>query len=164
MIMRFFEPLRRNERGAAIIELALALPILAALVIGMSDMAGAYSLKIQLEQAAQRTIEQVQAQKGVSQSYNTAMTTEATSAMTALGYTTGNTITPDSWLECSSNGTSWTRQSSFTGACGSTETTARYVSVSISRSYTPLFSSRAWPNANANGTITISGYAEVRVQ
>ena len=156
--------LRRDQRGAAVIELALALPILSALVIGMSDMARAYSLKLQLEQAAQRAIEQVEQQKSVAASYNTAVTAEATSAMTDLGYTTGNTITPDSWVECSSNGTTWTRQTNFGDPCGATQTTSRYVSVVISRHYSPLFASRAWPNANADGTLTVAGYAELRIQ
>lgn len=164
MSLRLFSRMRRSERGAAVIELALAAPVLAALVIGMSDLARAYSLKLLLEQAAQRTIEQVEQQKGVAQTYNTALTTEATSAMTDAGYATGNTITPESWLECSATGTTWTKQTSFTGACQPTELTARYVRVKISRSFVPMFPSRAWPNADTSGNITVSGLAEVRVQ
>jgi Flp pilus assembly protein TadG len=157
--------LRRDERGASIIELAMVAPFMAALVIGMSDLARGYSTKLMLEQAAQRTIEKVEQQKSVSTSYNTTLSTEATNAMTDAGYSTGNTITPDSWLECSSDGTNWTRQTDFTGSCpNATDTTARYVSVKISRDFTPMFTSRHWPGANANGTITVSGYAEVRVQ
>jgi Flp pilus assembly protein TadG len=163
MSLRSFTRLRDDKRGAAVIELALSAPILAGLIIGMSDMASAYSLKLICEQAAQRTIEQVQQQKSVATSYNTALSTEAASAMTAAGYSTGNTITPDSWVECSSNGTTWTRKTNFTDACGSTEMTARYVKVTISRGYTPLFTSWGWPNV-VNGAITVSGYAEVRIQ
>jgi Flp pilus assembly protein TadG len=164
MSARFLSRLRRDRRGAAVIELALAAPVMAGLLIGMSDLARAYSLKLLLEQAAQRTIEQVEQQKSVAQNYNTAVSAEAASAMTDAGYGTGNTITPDSWLECSSNGTTWTKQSSFTGACGQTEMTARYVKVKIERSFVPMFPARAWPNADSNGNITVSGYAEVRVQ
>lgn len=164
MTPRLFPRLSGDERGAAIIELALAAPVLAAIVIGMSDMARAYSLKLQLEQAAQRTIEQVEQQKSVATSYNTAITAEATSAMTDLGLTSGNTITPDSWVECSSNGTTWTRQTNFTDSCATSDTTARYVSVTIARKYTPLFRSRAWPNANADGTLNVNAYAELRIQ
>lgn len=164
MRLRTLSRLRTDRRGAAVIELALAAPVMAAVIIGMTDMARAYSLKLVVEQAAQRTIEQIEQQKSVASSYNTAITTEATSAMTAAGYSTGNTITPDSWLECSSNGTTWTRQTSFTGACAANETTTRYASVTISRKYTPLFPSRVWPNANSDGTLTVNGYSEVRVQ
>jgi Flp pilus assembly protein TadG len=163
MRLRAFARLRDDQRGAAVIELALSAPFLAALIIGMSDMACAYSMKLICEQAAQRTIEQVQQQKSVGTSYNTALSTEAASAMTAAGYSTGNTITPDSWVECSSNGTTWTRQTNFTDACAAGEMTTRYVKVTISRNYSPLFTSWGWANA-VDGVIPLSGYAEVRVQ
>lgn len=157
--------LAREERGAALIELALAAPFLAALVIGMTDMARGYSTKLQIEQAAQRTVERVEQQKSVATSYNSMLSTEATNAMTDAGYSSGNTITPDSWLECSSNGTSWTRQSDFNGSCpNANDISARYVSVSISRTFTPMFASRVWPGANTNGSFTVTGYAEVRIQ
>lgn len=164
MSAHFIMRLRENQRGAAVVELALTVPFLAALVIGMTDMTRGYSMKLQVEQAAQRTIEKVEQQKSVATTYNSAITTEATSAMTAAGYSTGNTITPDSWVECSSNGSSWTRQTNFTDACGTTQMTARYVKVTISRSFSPMFPSRHWPGADANGRITVSGTAEVRVQ
>lgn len=165
MNARTFFGLCRDERAAAIIELALAAPFMAALVIGMSDMARAYSLKLLCEQSAQRTIEEVEQQRTVStSSYNTALTSEATNAMTDAGYATGNTYTPDSWVECSSNGTSWTRTTDFNTDCTTGQTEARYASIKIQRSFTPMFPSRVWPNADANGNITVTGYAEVRMQ
>jgi Flp pilus assembly protein TadG len=160
-----FASIRANERGASLIELALAAPFMAALLIGMADMARAYSLKLMLEQASQRSIEMVENQRSVQTSYSSALTTEATGAMTDAGYSTGNTYAPDAWLECSSDGTTWTRQSDFNGSCPNAgDTTARYVSMRISRSFAPMFPSRAWPGADANGNITLSGYAEVRIQ
>jgi Flp pilus assembly protein TadG len=153
--------LSRDERGAAIIELAMLAPFMAAMVIGMTDLSRAYSMKLQLEQVAQRTIEQVEQQKSVATTYNTALTTEATAAASDAGFTTGNTITPDSWLEC---GASTTHQT-FTDSCTNAgDVTARYVSVSISRSYTPFFSSRHWPGANTQGNIVLTGYAALRMQ
>lgn len=162
MIARVFQALRLSESGAAVIELALALPILSALVLGMSDLACAYSLKLQIEQAAQRTVEQVEQEKSVqTSSYKSALEAEATTAMSDLGYTSGNTITGNSWLECSSDsGKTWTPQSSFTASCpNSTDLTARYVSVYIARTYSPIFSAYNWP-----GSKTVDGYAEVRIQ
>lgn len=154
-----------NERGAALVELALAAPFMAAFLIGMTDLARGFSTKLQLEQAAQRTIERVEQQKSVASSYNSMLSTEATNAMADAGYSSGNTITPDSWLECSSDGTTWTRQSSFTGSCpNATDTTARYVSIQISRKFSPMFASRVWPGTNSDGTFTVSGSAEVRIQ
>jgi Flp pilus assembly protein TadG len=156
--------LRSDERGASIIELALTAPFLAALVIGITDLARAYSLKLLLEQSAARTIEQVENQGGVStSSYNTALQTEATNAMTDAGYSTGNTYTPDSWVECSTNGTTWTKTTDFSTPCAS-GTQAAYASIKIQRSFVPMFPSRAWPNADASGNITVTGYAEVRMQ
>ncbi len=52
--------LAQDDRGASIIELALVAPILASLLIGMVDLSRAYSHKLLLEQAAQRSIEKVQ--------------------------------------------------------------------------------------------------------
>jgi Flp pilus assembly protein TadG len=49
--------LSRDDRGAAIIEMALLAPLLATVVIGMTDLSLAYSQKLLLEQAAQRSIE-----------------------------------------------------------------------------------------------------------
>ena len=48
-----------NERGAAVIELALVAPVLALMTIGIVDMSNAFSRKLALEQAAQRSIEKV---------------------------------------------------------------------------------------------------------
>jgi len=165
-MMRSLATLQRDQRGAAIIELALAAPFMAALLIGMSDLARGYSTKLLVEQAAQRTVEKIEQQKSVSTaSYNTTLSTEAANAMTDAGYSTGNTVTPDSWLECSSDGTTWSRQTDFTGSCpNATDISARYVSVLISRNFTPMFTSRAWPGAKTDGTITVSGFAEVRIQ
>jgi len=160
--LRLLTRLGRDERGASIIELALAAPVLASIVVVMADLASAYSMTLQIEQAAQRTIEQVQNQKAVATAYNTAITTEATNAMNDAGYTVANgDITPDSWLECGSD----TTHQSFTGSCANAgDVIARYVSVRITHKYTPFFPNRAWPNADSNGNITIAGYAEVRIQ
>lgn len=166
MTARALLKLRDDERGASLIELALAAPFMAAIVIGMADLSRAYSMKLILEQASQRAVEKVENQRSVSTAgYNTDLQTEATSAMTAAGYSTGNSYTPDSWLECSSDGSSWTRQTDFNGSCpNASDLTARYVSMRVSRDFVPMFTSRAWPGANSNGTITVSGYAEVRMQ
>jgi len=47
----------RDTRGAALIELALAAPFLAALVVGMVNISQGYSAKVKLTQAAHRAIE-----------------------------------------------------------------------------------------------------------
>ena len=147
----------RNDKGAAIIELALAVPFFAALLIGIIDISRAYSMKLKFEQSAQRAIEKIEQQQTVQTSYSS-YATEAATAATAAGYT-GSTATSDYWLEC--NGV---RQSNTTTPCSGTQTYARYVTITVSNTYTPFFQSRAWPNADANGNIAISGTAGIRVQ
>jgi len=162
-VIMLLDRLRRDERGAALIEMAFAVPVLAAVVVGMSDLASVYSMTLTVEQAAQRAIEKVENKRATSSSgYDSALTSEATAAMTAAGYTVANgDITPESWLEC---GTSTTHQS-FTGTCANaTDTNARYVSVRVTHKYRAILGGRLWPNADSNGDITIAGYAEVRIQ
>lgn len=161
-----FQGLRGDERGASIIELALTAPFLAALVIGVTDLARAFSYKLLLEQAAARTIEKVEQQRSVStSSYNSSLVSEAQSAMSDAGYpdTNSSHYTANSWVECSTDNTTWTVTNSFTTDCTS-GTEARYASIKITESFTPMFPSRLWPNADANGNITVTGYAEVRMQ
>lgn len=159
--------LRSDERGASVIELALTAPFIAALVIGISDLARAYSYKLILEQVAARTIEKVENQGNVStSSYNTGLVTEAKAGMTDAGYpdNTDSHYTANSWVECSTdNGLTWTTTATFTTDCTS-GLQARYASIKITESFTPMFPSRHWPNADSNGNITVTGYAEVRMQ
>ena len=45
-MMKLLPSLFRDERGTSIIELALVAPLLATLVIGMSDLSRGYSAKL----------------------------------------------------------------------------------------------------------------------
>lgn len=140
-----------DESGASIVEMGLAAPILATMLIGMIDLSYAYSHKLQLEQAAQRTIEKVQ----ISSFKTTDMPGLKTEAETAAG--TGSTAMVTVWLEC--NGT----KKAFTDSCNTGEAYARYVSVEVARNYDPFFPWR-WAGANSNGTVTLEGRAGIRVQ
>jgi Flp pilus assembly protein TadG len=150
-------PLSRDERGAALIEMALLAPVFAALFIGMVDLARAYSTEVRLEQAAQRSVENIEQTHTVQTSY-ASYATEAANSANAAGYT-GSTGTVDYWLEC--NGV---RQSDTTTPCSTGQTYARYVKITVSNTYTPLFPSQIWPGANAQGNIPLKGSAGVRVQ
>ncbi len=59
MMRRLLKRLRSDQEGAAIVELALAAPLLATLVIGIVDLSNAYARKLNIEQAAQRGLEKV---------------------------------------------------------------------------------------------------------
>ena len=57
--------LRSDDRGAAIIELAMVAPVLALMTIGVVDLSNGFGTKLRLEQAAQRSIEKIMQTTGV---------------------------------------------------------------------------------------------------
>ena len=146
----------RDERGTSIVEMALAAPLLATFVIGMVDLSRAYSGKLQVEQAAQRTIEMVQ-RNGFTAGTESTLQTEA---QTAAG--TGSAAVVTSSLECTSSGGSVTTKA-YTATCSSGDTYARFVRVTITKSYTPFFRVK-WDRTSPSGTWTLNGSAGLRVQ
>ena len=145
--------LARDERGASVVEMALVLPFLGALVAGVTDISRAYSAKLDLQQAAQRAIEKVQ-------QYQTEgdFSLLQNEAATAAGVPASN-VAVDYWLEC--NGA---RQSDYDTNCATGQTPGRWVKVKITGTYTPLFASSRWPGSNKDGTYTIHGTAGLRTQ
>jgi Flp pilus assembly protein TadG len=156
-MMRAASRLVSDEGGASVIEMALIMPFIATLVIGVVDLSRAYSAKLQLEQAAYRAIEKVQQYQASEDTYST-LSTEATTAATAAGFTSP-TVTVDYWLECDG-----VRQTTYDTTCSTAGQTSRWISVDISANFTPLFTSRLWPGANADGTITLHGKSGLRTQ
>jgi Flp pilus assembly pilin Flp len=153
-MIKLFIKLRRDERGASLIEMAMVLPFFAAMIVGMTDLSRAYSYKLGLEQAAQRSIEKVQQYQTTESTYSTLQT----EAATAAGVPASN-VTVDYWLEC--NGV---RQSSYDTTCPSSQTYSRWITVNITGTFTPLFKSSVWPGSNSDGTYTIHGIAGLRTQ
>src|SRR3982751_2820727 len=120
--------LRNDTRGASIIELALAAPILTTLLIGMVDIGRGYSMKLQLEQAAQRAIEKVMNGQA-DRSSVAALKTEAAS-------TAGvdeSAVTVDFWLECDG-----ARQTNYDTTCTGTAVSRRYLTVQIDKTFSPM--------------------------
>ena len=163
-MIRVFPKLVRDECGASIIEMALVTPVLAAVILGMTDLSRAYTMSVQLQQAAQRAIEKVQQNKTASSNY-TFVGTEATTAATAAGYS-GSTATVNYRLECNGTVKEQTTGAALASSsvCSSGETYARYVSVTVTNKYTPMFGTRYFPGADGNGQVAITGYAGIRVQ
>lgn len=150
MLMR---NLQRDESGAAVIELALVAPVLAMMVIGMSDLSRAYSSKLQLEQASQRSIEKVM--------NGQATTTVAAALKTEAANTAGvpeSQVTVDYWLECDG-----ARSGSYDTSCNAGQVQRRYMSVHITKDFTPMFKIR-FGAAKANGKYTLAGKTSVRIQ
>lgn len=156
-MMNRLRALARSEDGTSIVEMGFAAPILSLLLIGMVDMSRGYSAKLQLEQVAQRTVEKVQnTDYAETTAYRTALQAEAAAAAGVLP----SAVTISSWLECNNDGT----KLAFTASCAnSSDPYARYVQVSIQKTYTPMFKTR-FAGANANGTYTLKGTAGVRIQ
>lgn len=159
-MIRQIKSLARDESGASLIEMGLALPILASLLIGMVDISRAYSAKLQLEQAAYRAVEKVQQYNTTASTYNT-LKGEAAAAARSAGFTsaTDSDVTIDFWLEC--NGA---RAADYNSVCPGGQTFARWVTVDVRGTFTPMFSSRRWPGANSDGTFTLHGRAGLRTQ
>ena len=153
-MIRLLRSLARNERGASIIEMAMVMPVFATLLVGMVDISRAYSFKLQLEQAAQRSIEKVQQYRTTSSTFATLQTEAATAAGVNI-----TDVTVDYWLEC--NGT---RQPTYTTVCPTTQTRVRYITVSIQKKFSPMFGTRFFPGANSDGTYTIDAQAGLRTQ
>jgi Flp pilus assembly protein TadG len=154
MTARFISILR-DERGNSFLEMALAAPLIASLFIGMVDISRAVSAKVDLEQAAQRAVEQVQAQAN----FETSQASSIQSDAEAAGGT-GSSATVDFWLECNHDGV---HLDFDTASCSAGQSYARYVEVNVQKAFTPLYGSM-FPGANADGTVDVSGQATVRVQ
>ena len=151
---RLARKLALDERGASIIEMAMVMPVLASLFVGMVDISRAYSARLQLEQAAQRSIEKVMQYQSSSSTYATLYSEAAIAAGVPV-----SAVEVDYWLEC--NGT---RAPDYDGSCTPGQTYARYVTVSIDKSFTPMFGTRFFPGANDDGTYTLTGEAGLRTQ
>jgi len=159
-MMGFNKSLLRDNRGAAIIEMALLLPVMATVVIGVADISRAYSQKLRLEQAAYRSIDKVQQYQSTESTYNT-LQNDVVAAAASAGFTDVTTanVTIDYWLEC--NGV---RQSSYDTVCSSGQTYARWISVDVTHSFTPMFASSRLPGSNSDGSYTLHGRAALRTQ
>jgi Flp pilus assembly protein TadG len=155
--------LRRDQGGAALIEFAFVAPVLALLTVGVVDMSNAFGKKLQLEQAAQRSIEKVMQTTGV-------LTVEDTIAQEAVcqyngvnddgtcktsPITTAN-VTVTHRLEC--DGTLTTDPD-----CGDGQSETRWIQVSIWDDYEPMFPLH-FSGIQANGKYHISVIAGMRTE
>lgn len=146
--------LLRNERGAAIVELALVAPVFALLTVGVVDISNAYSKKLALEQGAQRAIEKIMnttenatvestlANEAICQVNGTTTTNGVTSCNTSPITASNVTVT---WrLDCTTGGTTTSQSTTnsttydtYTSSCAGTK--VGYVQVTVTDKYTPLF-------------------------
>lgn len=146
----------RDERGVSMLEFGLFFPILALMVLGTIDLARGLANKFAIEQAAQRAIEMATL-GGRPRGDYTYLQTEAAAA---AGVPVDNVVV-SKWLEC--DGVS----ADYFSSCTSTQQTARYVSVSIYKDYTPMFEWMPFlgrVSRRTDGKIRLTADSGVRVQ
>ena len=160
-MMRKTNQIVRDDRGSSIVEMALAAPFLATLLIGMVDMSRGYSAKLQLEQAAQRSIE-----KAMNGDKETDLFETLKDEAVAAAGVSASAVTVKYWLECngvSQNSSAASMATDYEKVCPDGQTYARYVNVKIEKSYKPMFKA-TWAGAKADGTFALVGRAGIRVQ
>lgn len=168
--------LAADQRGAAVIELAMVAPVLALMTIGVVDMSNAISRKLALEQGAQRAIEKIMQTTEDSSVEDTLKSeavcqvngTNANGTCKTTPITTAN-VTVTYKLECW-NGTTLSSTQTNTDplafdalTCGTGETEARYIEVGVTDKYTPLFPVH-FLSFNGDGTYHLSATAGMRTQ
>jgi Flp pilus assembly protein TadG len=156
--------LARDERGTAIVELALLAPLLATLVIGMSDLSLAYSERLFLEQAAQRSIEK--AMQGMQGDESTDLFESLKAEAAATAGVDESAVDVRYWLECngvSQNSSVATMEADYEKLCADGEVYSRHLTVAIEKTFTPTFQVK-WLGSNSDGTFTLVGESGLRVQ
>ena len=128
MMQRLFRKLARSTSGAATIELALVMPILTTMLIGVVDVTTAFNRKLELEQAVQRSIERVM-QTTTDETVEENIRQEAASA---AGIDEDD-VTVTYTLTCDGVATAYDTD------CTGTQTEVRYVNVVATTTFTPMF-------------------------
>ena len=170
MIRLPFSTLRYDERGAAVIELALVAPMLALITVGVVDLSNAYSRKLALEQGAQRAIEKVMQTTELSTVEDT-LKTEAVCQVNGLNANgtcktspiSASNVTVTYRLECNNAGAIVSTQSSTDSVafddmdCNGTEKPQKYIEVKVTDSYRPMFALHFLGYKPASGNLA-AGY------
>lgn len=148
--------LRRSRAGAAGAEMALIAPVLAGLLFVGMDLGLAFWEKLQLEQAAQRSIELVVAPGTTGLDDFDHLDADVRAA---YGKPV-KSVSVQGWLEC--NGV---RQGSWNTICPAGQRYARFVEVQVQAEYQPAFSfGGIISGSGTNGGFLLTGDALVRLQ
>ncbi len=166
--------LLRDRRGSVTVELALFAPILATLIVGVADISLAFGRKLEIEQASQRAIEKVMQTTGSATVADT-IKLEAVCQVNGTdgdGDCTGGRLSEDDVtvtyrLECIGDGSRTATESEDATAfdaltCGADEREARYLSVTVVDTYTPMFPIH-WSTGD-DGVYSLAATAGVRTQ
>lgn len=160
---RRFITLWREDRGAAIIELAFVAPVIALMTVGVVDLSNGFGAKLRLEQAAQRSIEKVMQTTGVTSVESTIVNeaicqfngTNPDGSCQTAPITSAN-VTVTNRLEC--NGVL-----SADDDCEDSEIESRWIQVAIWSEYEPLFPIQ-FSGIDAGGKYRIEARAGMRTE
>ncbi|HEY1142920.1 MAG TPA: TadE/TadG family type IV pilus assembly protein [Sphingomicrobium sp.] len=178
MMPAIVKKLAANDRGAAVIEMAMIAPVFALTVIGIVDMSNAYSRKLGAEQGAQRAIEKIMQTTEMDTVANT-LKTEAVCQVNGVNSDntcktspiTTSDVTVTYRLECKT--TSGTIATVYTTTdvaihdatdCAVNQKEQRYLEVKVEDKYTPMFPIRFAGFTSADGTYHVSATAGMRTQ
>lgn len=155
---RALRRLRRDQRGFGAMELALSLPFILFLCLGMIDAFGMVAKKIDFERAAQQTTDLALAKRPNSSDGTYLKPTAAVAAGTGT-----DSVSIDIYLECDG-----VRQSNFNTTCASGEIPARFVGVEISASHETRFDWAAFAKIfgfrSFTNSVQVTGDSLVRIQ
>lgn len=178
MIFALVNKLAFDNRGAAVIEMAMIAPVFALTVIGIVDMSNAYSRKLGAEQGAQRAIEKIM-QTTETSTVATTLKTEAVCQVNGLNTDgtckttpiTASDVTVTYRLECkTTTGAIATVYTTTDDAifiatyCSTNQKEQRYLEVRVDDKYTPMFPIRFAGFTAADGTYHVSATAGMRTQ
>ena len=150
-MMNWLKRLRRDDRGAAVVELAIVSPMIALLTVGIVDMSNGFSRKLKIEQAAQRSIEKIMNTSASDTIENTLAAEAAAQANVSI-----DNVSVDYRLECDGVVTDAVE-------CPEEQDTSQWISVTVIDKYEPMFT-RHFGGINGDGTYHLSATAGVRIQ
>jgi Flp pilus assembly protein TadG len=154
--------LLRDERGVSVIEFGFLMPVLAFMMLGISDLARGYSRKMALEQGVHRALEK--ASVGIVQTDYTFLKTEVRNALPDVPL---SGIQVDTWVLCDTTRKTFDQECGFR-ANGQPEEISRYVKVTVTERWEPMFSYGIFGahifNVGADGKVPLSVNTSLRVQ
>ena len=156
--------LSSDQRGTAVLELALTAPILALLIMGAVDVGGAFSRKLALEQGAQRAVEKVMQTTELANVQNTIASEVAVQAnvensevqVTFPRYCDAR-LMPDVARDADTGLAQGDK-------CAATERESHYIMVKVTCEYDPLFTTFGLGNKLANGNYMVEAKAGMRTK
>lgn len=151
--------LLRDSRGVAVIELALAAPVFLIMVAGVADLSSAYSRKLALEQAAQRSIEKIM-QTSAETTPDQVLLAEAIAQ--AGGGLTADDVAIRYSLYCFGND-GGSRQLDYNAECDEGQSSAHYLEVQVSDEYDPILPIHFGPTT-ADGKMPVNATAGMRIE